>query len=673
MFASLCLAVSIVFPAKQAVLPHSLDTCYMIGSVSRGVTNLVVQGKPVEIYKTGGWVTMLDLKEGTNVIDLVENRTKVTRHPVIVAKAPPRVTTPAKDKPVKLAPEKWEKLAYASDYPIKPPHAKLNREITICLDPGHGGKDTGTLSPHGFPEKDANLRVAREVKTALEAKGFKVIMTRDADVAIDLHERPRTAHKIKADAFVSIHHNAPPYKADPRKTRYHTVYAWNAIGESLAEKINARMGDALAGDIPNKGVLHANYAVTRSPEIPSCLIEVDFITTPEGEEAAWNVARRRKIGESIAQGISDWCHPMPYFLDLWQHPWAVARWHKVAPFSPEHYAAMEPLWRMLGEAGQSVLTTTLLDLPWNHQCYDGYYTMIARTKKADGSWVFDYSVFDAYVTFGRKCGIGPDIACYSLCPWGFVVRWKNEQGEECQMKALPGTPEFEDYWGDFLVDFAKHLKAKGWFEDTYIAMDERSPEDVRKIAEFVQRKAPGLKIAMAGDRSPAAFKGIQIDNYSQAIQHVTPTFLEEVKLRRAEGFKTSVYVCCYPAHPNTFMSSPLSEAYFLGVYPVLAGFDGFLRWAANSWPEDPYKDASYGNWPAGDTFLIYPNGEPSARFVALCEGIKAAKALRELYYQGRITQEIKALNEKYPLEKALKGELDYDAFRADVEKLITHE
>ncbi len=628
----------------------------MIGSVPRGVTNLVVQGQTVDLYKTGGWVTMLKLTEGLNTIELVENGAKKTTHTVVVEKAPPKITTTTA-KPVKLAEEKWPKLAYAGDYPIRPPHTKLNREITICLDPGHGGKDTGTLSPHGFPEKDANLRVAREVKAALEAKGFKVVMTRDADVAIDLHERPREAHKIKADAFVSIHHNAPPYKADPRKTRYHTVYAWNPLGETLAENINRRMGEALADDIPNKGVLHANYAVTRSPEIPSCLIEVDFITTPAGEEAAWNAARRKKIGTSIAQGIADWCHPSPYFLDLWQHPWAVARWHQVEPFSPAHYAAMEPLWRMLADAGQKVLTTTIIDLPWNHQCYDGYHSMIQRLQKADGTWEFDYSLFDEYVVFGRKCGIGPDIACYTMCPWNTKVQ--------------PGTPEFEAYWGDFLVDFAKHLKEKGWFNHTYIAMDERSPEDVRKIADFIQAKAPGMKISMAGDRSPAAFKGIKIDNYSQAIQHITPAFLEEVKARRDEGLKTTVYVCCFPAHPNTFMSSPLGESYFLGVYPVLAGFDGFLRWAANSWPEDPYKDASYGNWPAGDTFLIYPNGEPSARFVALCEGIKAAKAIRELQYEGRATLEIKALNEKYPLEQALKGELDYEAFRNDVNQLLT--
>ena len=70
-----------------------------------------------------------------------------------------------------------------------------------------------------------------------------------------------------------------------------------------------------------------------------------------------------------------------YFLDLWQHPWAVSRYFKVKPFSKEHYAKMEPIYRTLAECGCKALTTTLLDLPWNHQCYDGYYSMIGREEE----------------------------------------------------------------------------------------------------------------------------------------------------------------------------------------------------------------------------------------------------------------------------------------------------
>ncbi len=295
MIAALLATVTITFPAPGARLP-CLTTCYMSGAVERGVTNLVVQGREVEIYRTGAWVTMLDLVEGTNTVEVVAGG-ETTNHVFHVAA---KATGPA-------APEKrYEKLPYAADKALPHPNGKPPQETTIWLDPGHGGTDTGALSPHGFPEKDANLRVAREVRKALEEMGYKVFMTRDSDVALDLKERPRAAHEGKADAFVSIHHNAPGYGSDPRKVRYHAVYSWNPIGETLAASIGARMSEALEGDIPGKGPLHANFAVTRSPEIPSCLVEVDFITTPQGEEACWCNPRRKAIGRAIARGIDDW-------------------------------------------------------------------------------------------------------------------------------------------------------------------------------------------------------------------------------------------------------------------------------------------------------------------------------------------------------------------------------
>jgi len=105
---------------------------------------------------------------------------------------------------------------------------------------------------------------------------------------------------------VSIHHNAPPYDKDPNLLRYHTVYSWNPIGEALATAINAEMASALGDTLKSNGPMHANFAVTRNPEIPSCLVEVDFVTSPAGEEAIWNAARRRVVAEAIADGIDAW-------------------------------------------------------------------------------------------------------------------------------------------------------------------------------------------------------------------------------------------------------------------------------------------------------------------------------------------------------------------------------
>ena len=175
----------------------------------------------------------------------------------------------------------------------------------LIIDAGHGGRDTGAVSPHGKPEKDANLRLAKGVAEKLREKGFVVKMTREDDSFPALYDRPKVAHGANADAFVSIHHNAPGYESDPTQIRYQSVYAWNAIGEDLAGAIAARLA-AARPDLPSKGVLHANFAVTRNPEIPSCLVEADFVTHPEGERAAWDEAECERAAAAIADGIADW-------------------------------------------------------------------------------------------------------------------------------------------------------------------------------------------------------------------------------------------------------------------------------------------------------------------------------------------------------------------------------
>ena len=303
-FAALLAAVTITFPPAGTKMP-GLDRCYMSGAVMRGVTNLVVQGRPVEIYKTGGWVTMLDLVEGTNTIEIVAGA-ETTNHVFTVDRKPLPVKGSGESF-AQVAEKKYAKIPYAKDVARPHPSGRQPSEIRIVLDAGHGGKDPGTKSPHGFCEKEANLRVVREVSKALQEKGYQVIQTRDDDTFIELFDRPKAAHTNDADAFVSIHHNAPGFSTDPRTVRYHTVYSWNPLGERLAKAINEQMALALEGDIPSEGTKHANFVVTRNPEIPSCLVEVDFMTTPQAEEAVFDHFRRRAIGKAIAEGIDNWC------------------------------------------------------------------------------------------------------------------------------------------------------------------------------------------------------------------------------------------------------------------------------------------------------------------------------------------------------------------------------
>lgn len=352
-----------------------------------------------------------------------------------------------------------------------------------------------------------------------------------------------------------------------------------------------------------------------------------------------------RVIDRVLPPPKDWA----YYLDLWQHPWAVARMAKVKPFSKEHYAAMKPVWELLASAGQKTITVTILEQPWDHQCFDAYHSMMTD----------DFKLFDEYVAFCRECGLGPYISCYSLCPWSL--------GKAIDVQAL------EARWGGWLEKFAAHLKEKGWFDVTYMAMDEREPDDVRKVVEFVQRHAPGLKVSMAGNRKPSDFKGINIDCYSQILlpDCLTEEFLREAAERKKRGLKTTFYTCCFPDTPNTFMSNGEGEAFWLGAFPAIGGLDGYLRWAWNSWPQDPIRDASYGNWKSGDTFLVYPDGSPSWRFLELRNGIVAAEKIRILREAGALEEkEFEKMSGLFNAKRATGGSLDFLSARKDVMKLV---
>lgn len=380
-------------------------------------------------------------------------------------------------------------------------------------------------------------------------------------------------------------------------------------------------------------------------------------------------------GEKVELTVIDRVLPPPkewkYYLDLWQHPWAVSRWENVKPFSKAHYDAMRPLWEELAAAGQKVLTTTIAKLPWNHQCFDGYDTMIRHIKRKDGSWKFDYSIFDEYVAFGTSCGLGPDIACYTMVPWEYWVYGEDEDGKELKFQAKPGTKEFDDYWKPFLLDFAKHLKEKGWFERTYISMDERAPEDMRLISKFIVEYGGGLKIATAGNFDPSTMPDLKLQLYCPVVDTVTDSFLaKNLEQRRAAGYLTTYYVCCVPYKPNSFLESDPAESFWCGFYPAAKNLDGFLRWAFNSWPYDPRHDGSYGNWRAGDTYLIYTDASPSVRFLELKAGIQAAEKFRILKEAGVASDELKALAAKYDYFKNRKAAVDLKPLKDETLRLL---
>ncbi len=311
-----------------------------------------------------------------------------------------------------------------------------------------------------------------------------------------------------------------------------------------------------------------------------------------------------------------------FHLDFWQNPYAIARVHNVELWSEEHFEAMRPYMLMLASAGQKVITTTLIDKPWNGQTLDPFGSMVTWIKKADGKWVYDFTIFDMWVEFMMVCGITQEIACYSMIPWNLSFQYFDQASKTNKyIKSSPGKKLYNEHWGRMLEQFAAHLKDKDWFDITCIAMDERALDQMQKGIGLIHERAPGLKISLAGNYHPE----IEKDLYDYCVDEQSKEQFSHsvIERRRAEGKKTTYYTCCSTNRPNTFTFSEPAEAEFLGWYAIRKGLDGYLRWAYNSWTTDPVSDSRFTAWSGGDTYIVYPEAHSSMRWERLIEGVQA--------------------------------------------------
>jgi hypothetical protein len=344
-----------------------------------------------------------------------------------------------------------------------------------------------------------------------------------------------------------------------------------------------------------------------------------FVTVTAGKKYTLKISLQ--VLDEVLPPPAEWT----FDLDLWQHPAAIARVHKSALWSKEHFDKMRPYYTMLAGAGQKCITASIINEPWGHQTLDDFPSLIKWIKKKDGSWVYDYTLFDQYISFVMSCGIKNRINCYTMIPWKLSFQYYDEGfAKDTVLNAKPGSAEYNEHWSAMLKDFAKHLKEKEWFAITSISMDERNMKDMQAVIKLVKEIDPGWKITLAGEYHSEIEK--DIFDYCVASKWQFPdTVLQQ---RKAEGKPATYYTCCVEAYPNGFTFSPPAEQVWLGWYAAAKGFTGYLRWAYNSWTKDPLVDSRFTAWPAGDTYQVYPGPMTSIRFEKLIEGIQDFEKIR---------------------------------------------
>lgn len=179
---------------------------------------------------------------------------------------------------------------------------KSNHKIVVCIDAGHGGDDVGATLDKRY-EKDDTFGIAKLVKEYLKKQDVKVIMTRKKDKSVSLEERCKIANNKKADFFVSIHRNSAKTGngieiwCNSSKREEDTNLA-NTILEKLQNTEIQKNRGVKYGTINGE---NSDYYVLKNTNMPSCLIELGFITDEKDNQLL--DSHKKEYAKAIADGI----------------------------------------------------------------------------------------------------------------------------------------------------------------------------------------------------------------------------------------------------------------------------------------------------------------------------------------------------------------------------------
>lgn len=209
-------------------------------------------------------------------------------------------------------------------HPILFPRSKAGAPIrSICLDPGHGGKDPGNRVG-SYLEKKYALVLAQEVRDQLKRLGFKVTLTRSKDAFIDLPARPDLARRRGADLFISLHLNSTetsrgtvqgaevycltPSGAASTNARGEGANGGASVGNRFDDQnmfLAYQMQRALTRTLgaEDRGVRRARFAVLRDAAMPAVLIEGGFMSHPQEGNRIFSAAYRKRMATAIADGL----------------------------------------------------------------------------------------------------------------------------------------------------------------------------------------------------------------------------------------------------------------------------------------------------------------------------------------------------------------------------------
>ncbi|MHB1921829.1 MAG: N-acetylmuramoyl-L-alanine amidase family protein, partial [Chitinophagaceae bacterium] len=185
----------------------------------------------------------------------------------------------------------------------RPPKSLHLKNLTIGIDPGHGGTNYGAQGPTGVWEKQLSLAISLKLRTDLQNAGAKVIMTRTTDTTFNNGDRILFFRKIDPDLLVSIHLNS---SSDPVHTMGTSTYYRYVGFRPLSLDIYRRMVGLGLAEKGNVGSF--NFMLNGPTEYPNALVETLFLSNPQEEMKALDPLFQEKMARAIVQGIRDFLH-----------------------------------------------------------------------------------------------------------------------------------------------------------------------------------------------------------------------------------------------------------------------------------------------------------------------------------------------------------------------------
>ena len=357
--------------------------------------------------------------------------------------------------------------------------------------------------------------------------------------------------------------------------------------------------------------------------------------------------------------------------NYWTYPFSSAEYYEVEPFSPEHIDILRTHLLQYKEYGGVTLTASLVEEAWGGQTYGEIDpangddircpSLIKWTKKADGTWSFDYDYFDKFVEVAESIGIGDDIVLYSMIPWNDRIIYYDEASGTVKKDtvSISNKTNYASYWRPFLVDFTAHLDAKDWFDKVSIGFDERAMmKNVFDLIDEVKnkdgksfKKKGAYNHIFNGDGVPPRMEDLSYN--LNLLRNNIADFKPFLADRKEKGLSTTFYTGT-DVFPNSFLRSLPAESYWTMMFSGSLGVDGFLDWAYDAWVEDPLVDTTHYSFQPGDCFMVYPSPKDAEKKVT------KASIRSEKYGEG-----IRDINKLYRMQEA------YPELAQDIEQLFS--